>query len=83
MAKVKIYSTPTCTYCVLAKNWFKENNIEFEEFDVSQNEAKRNELVEKTGQMAVPVIEVEKEGEETELVVGFDKDKLSELLGIK
>ena len=62
MPKVKIYSTPTCTYCILAKEWFKENNIEFEEVDVSQNEAEKNKLVEKTGQMAVPVIEV---GEET------------------
>lgn len=78
MPKVKIYSTPTCTYCILAKQWFKENKIEYEEFDVAQDEAKRNELVEKTGQMAVPVIEIG-----SELVIGFDKEKLKELLGIK
>jgi len=78
MPKVTIYSTPTCAYCIMAKEWFKENNIEYEEFDISQNEVKRNELVEKTGQMGVPVIEV---GDET--IIGFDKAKLSELLNIK
>ncbi len=75
MQKVQIYSTPTCTYCVLAKEWFEKNSIEFEEFDVSQDEAKRNELIEKTGQMAVPVIMVDEE-----TIIGFDKTKLSELL---
>jgi glutaredoxin-like YruB-family protein len=78
MPNVKIYTTPTCSYCHIAKDWFKENNIEYEEFDVSQDEVKRNKLVEKTGQMAVPVIEI---GNET--IIGFDKKKLSELLGIK
>lgn len=78
MSKVKVYSTPTCTYCILAKQWLQENNIEYEEFDVSQDEEKRNALIEKTGQMAVPVIEI---GDE--LVVGFDKGKLKKLLEIK
>ena len=78
MPKVKIYTTQTCTYCFMAKDWFKENNIKYEEIDVSQNEEARKKLVEKTGQMAVPVIEV---GEET--IIGFDKNKLSELLDIK
>jgi len=76
--KVKIYSTPTCTYCIMAKDWFKQNKIDYEEIDVSQDEEKRNELIEKTGQMAVPVIEI---GEER--IIGFDKARLSELLGIK
>jgi len=61
----------------MAKEWFKENNIEYEEFDVSTDEAKRNELVEKTRQMAIPVIEIN-----GETIVGFDKAKLSELLGV-
>jgi len=76
--KIKIYSTPTCTYCILAKQWFRENNIEFEEFDVSEDEAKRNELVEKTGQMAVPVFEIG-----NEMIIGFDKEKIEELLEVK
>ncbi|PIS13572.1 MAG: NrdH-redoxin [Candidatus Tagabacteria bacterium CG09_land_8_20_14_0_10_41_14] len=77
MQKVFIYSAPTCGYCQMAKEWFKENNIEYEEFDVSTDEAKRNELVEKTRQMAIPVIEIN-----GETIVGFDKAKLSELLGV-
>jgi len=77
MQKVKIYTTPTCGYCHMAKDWFDENNIEYEEIDVSTQPDKRNELVEKTGQMAVPVIEV---GEE--IIIGFDKKRLSELLKI-
>jgi len=76
--KVIVYSTPTCGYCTVAKDWLKENNIEYKEFDVAMDEEKRNELIKKTGQMAVPVIEV---GED--IVIGFDKKKLSELLGIK
>jgi len=62
----------------MAKDWFKEKGIEYEEFDVSIDEAKRNELIEKTGQMAVPVITI---GDET--IIGFDKAKISELLGVK
>jgi len=62
----------------MAKEWFKKNDIKYEEFDVAEDEEKRKELVEKTGQLAVPVIEVN-----DELVIGFDKSKLSELLGIQ
>ena len=78
MAKVKIYSTPTCAYCVMAKQWLKENNVEYEDLNVAQDIVKRNELMEKTGQMAVPVIEI---GEE--LIIGFDRNRLAQLLGIK
>ena len=78
MAKVKIYSTPTCAYCVMAKEWFRANNVEYEEYDVSYDEGRRNELVEKTGQMGVPVIEIDEE-----IVIGFDKKRLSELLKAK
>jgi glutaredoxin-like YruB-family protein len=76
--EAKIYTTPTCAYCQMAKEWFKENNIEYEELDVSQDEEKRKNLIEKTGQMAVPVIEVG-----GQIVIGFDKTKLSELLNTK
>lgn len=77
MKKVTIYSTPTCGYCKLAKEFFKENDIAYEEFDVSENEEKRNEMIEKSGQMGVPVIYVD-----DEMIIGFDKEKLSELLGV-
>jgi glutaredoxin 3 len=75
MKKVSIYSTPACQYCYLAKDFLKKNNIEFEEFDVMIDEVKRAEMVEKSGQMGVPVIRI---GEE--VIVGFNEAKLKELL---
>lgn len=77
MAKVTIYTTPTCGYCQMAKEFFNENNIEFEEFNVAENEEKRNEMIERSGQMGVPVIYVD-----DEMTVGFDKARLSQLLGL-
>ena len=76
--KVIIYSTPTCHYCNLAKDFFAKNNIEYEVFDVQSDLAKRKEMIDKSGQMGVPVIFV---GDE--LVMGFDEDKLRELLEVK
>lgn len=78
MKKVQIFSTPTCSYCHMAKDFFKKNNVSYEDFDVAVNLEKRKEMVEKSGQMGVPVILI---GDE--LVVGFDKAKISGLLGIK
>ena len=82
MKKVEVYSTPTCGYCKMAKEYFTENNVEFTEYDVAADEAKRNEMVEKTGQMGVPVITVADEGAEPEIIIGFDKARLAELLGL-
>lgn len=78
---VTIYSTPTCSYCKLAKEYFKENSVDFKEIDVAADNDAAQAMVEKSGQMGVPVIIVEKDGEE-EIIVGFDKDKLASLLGI-
>ena len=75
MAKVKVYSTPTCPWCKKVKAFLTENKVEFEDIDVSADQAKANEMVEKSGQMGVPVTIV---GEE--VVVGFDQAKLKELL---
>lgn len=61
----------------MAKEYFKENNVEYKENDVSVEEEKRNEMVEKSGQMGVPVIDID-----GEIVVGFDEPKLKELLGL-
>lgn len=72
---VKIYTTPACKFCQMAKEFFKSNNIEYTEYDVTTDEDKRNEMVEKSGQMSVPVIYV---GED--MVIGFDEAKLKELL---
>ncbi|MEK7662332.1 MAG: Uxx-star family glutaredoxin-like (seleno)protein [Patescibacteria group bacterium] len=77
MKQVTIYTTPTCTYCKMAKEFFKEKNIQYQEYDVVSNLEKRKEMVEKSGQMGVPVIYV---GDE--MVVGFDRGKLQELLGV-
>ena len=78
MKKVIIYSTPTCHYCNLAKEYFDEYKIKYESFDVASNMEKRREMMEKSGQLGVPVILVD-----SEVVVGFDKERLAQLLGIK
>jgi glutaredoxin 3 len=75
---VKIYTTPTCPYCKMAKDFMKEKGIEFEEVDVLANEEAREELVEKSGQLGVPVIDVD-----GKIIVGFNRSKLAEVLGIK
>jgi len=75
---VKVYSTPSCPYCVALKNFLKENKIDFEDIDVSQDEKAREEMIQKTGQMGVPVIEIN-----SEFIVGFDKERISQLLNIK
>lgn len=75
--KVKIYSTPTCPFCMMAKKFLKENNIDFEDIDVSTDRAKAQEMVQKSGQMAVPVIDID-----GEIIVGFDKEKIRKTLGL-
>ncbi len=77
MSTVKIYSTPTCTYCQLAKQFFADNNINYEEVDVSVDNSKLQEMVEMSGQMGVPVIKVD-----DQVVVGFDESKVKELLSM-
>lgn len=78
MKKVIIYSTAACMYCKLAKDFFNEHNVKYEEFDVGNDLEKRREMVEKSEQMGVPVIQV---GEE--IIVGFNKALLLDLLKIK
>lgn len=78
MNKVKVYITPVCPYCVTLKEFLKKHNVEFEEIDVSQNQEAAKEIVEKTGQMAVPVMEID-----GEFVIGFNKEKITELLNIE
>ena len=74
---VTIYSTPTCHFCQMSKELFKEHNIAYTEYNVASDLEKRQEMISKSGQMGVPVIFV---GDE--MTVGFDKDRLSKLLGI-
>ncbi|MDP2684264.1 MAG: Uxx-star family glutaredoxin-like (seleno)protein [bacterium] len=74
---VEIYSTPSCPYCLKAKEYFKENKVEFVDYDVSESKDKGQEMVEKSGQMGVPVIVI---GDT--VIVGFDKRKLDKALGL-
>ncbi|MGB9612686.1 MAG: glutaredoxin family protein [Candidatus Margulisiibacteriota bacterium] len=77
MAQVKVYSTPTCPYCRMVKDFLFQNNIPFEDIDVSSNQAAAQEMIRKSGQMGVPVIDIE-----GQIVVGFDRSKLKQILGI-
>lgn len=78
MAKsVKVYSTPTCPYCIRAKQFLKDNNIAFEDIDVSKDPAKADEMVKKSGQMGVPTLEID-----GKIIVGFDKENISKTLGL-
>ena len=78
MKKVTVHSTPTCHYCTLAKEYFDEHKIKYEAYDVASNMEKRREMMEKSGQLSVPVITIDKE-----VVVGFDRSRLAQLLEIK
>lgn len=80
-AKITIYSTEFCGFCKLLKQYLDENNIEYKDVDVSSNEEVQKEMIEKSGQTGVPVSIIEKDGEE-EVVVGFQKEKIDELLGL-
>lgn len=73
--KVIVYSTPTCPYCVFAKNFFKDNNIFFEDVDVSQDRSRAIEMIQKSGQMGVPVIDIG-----GQVVVGFQPEVFNSLL---
>lgn len=75
---VTIYSTPTCHFCQMAKEFFAENNIAYTNYDVSVDAAKRDEMIQMTGQLGVPVIVLD-----GAIMVGFDKEKLAEKLGVE
>lgn len=77
MVKVKVYSTDTCPYCTMAKDFLKENNIEFEEYNVAEDEDAKNEMLTKSGQMGVPVIMID-----DKIIVGFDKEAIKKTLDI-
>jgi len=83
MARVRVYSTPTCIYCQALKEFLSQHNIEFEDIDVSQDEEKAKEMVEKSGQMGVPVIIIETDNGEEKIIVGFQKEEIARILGIE
>jgi glutaredoxin-like YruB-family protein len=78
MAKqVRVYSTPTCPFCIQAKRFLTDSKIAFENFDVSADQAKAQEMIAKSGQMGVPVLDID-----GEIIVGFDREKIKTALGI-
>ena len=78
MKKVTVYSTPTCHFCSMAKDYFNEKGVAFDTFDVASDLVKRKEMVEKSGQLGVPVIVI---GDE--IIVGFNKPLIDQMLGLK
>lgn len=72
---VIIYTTPTCPYCGMAKNFFKRNNIKFKEIDVSKDYKAAHEMIEKSGQMGVPVIDID-----GQIIVGFNRPAIEKAL---
>lgn len=75
MKKVKIYSTPTCHFCVLAKEFFKEKGVQYEDYNVMVDLNKRQEMLDKSGQMGVPVIDIG-----GQIIVGFDEEEITKIL---
>lgn len=77
MKTVEIYSTPTCVYCGAAKDFFKKNNVAYTEYNVAADQARKAEMIEKSGQLGVPVIDIG-----GDVVVGYDEKLIAELLGV-
>ncbi len=77
MPEIKIYSTPTCTYCITLKKFLEEKGVGFKEIDVSEDKEAADRMIEKTGQMGVPVLEIN-----GEMIVGFDREKINKLLNL-
>ena len=74
---ITLYSTPTCHFCQMTKEYLKEKGIGFTEYDVAHDLEKRQEMIQKSGQMGVPVIFVG-----SEMIIGFDKERLASILGV-
>lgn len=75
MANVIVYSTSTCPYCVMAKDWLKQKKVEYEDINVGINQDKAKEMITKSGQMGVPVIDID-----GEIIIGFDRPKIEAAL---
>ena len=72
---VKVYSTNSCPWCVKAKNYLKSINVEFEEYNVSDDMSAREEMIKKSKQMGVPVLDIN-----DEIIIGFDKNAIDKAL---
>ncbi len=74
---INIYSTPTCPYCHMVKDYLKGKGIEFNDYNVAEDQIKAQEMIEKSGQMGVPVVEID-----NNIIVGFDKSEIDRLLNL-
>lgn len=81
-ASIKLYSTTTCPYCIMEKSWLDGEKIKHEVVYVDRDRMQAIEMVRKTGQMGVPVTSIKYENGQEEFIVGFDKSRLSKVLGI-
>ncbi len=83
MKKITIYSTPTCAYCHAVKDYCKENNVKYTDYNVAEDIEKQKEMIKKSGQMGVPVIVFSDENKSNEeIVIGFNKEKIKGILGL-
>jgi glutaredoxin 3 len=82
-SKVKVYATTTCPYCTMVADWLKTKNVEFEKVLVDQNQEAATEMVQKSGQMGVPVIEIAFLDRKAEYIVGFNQPQLAYILGVE
>ncbi len=76
--KVKVYTTPICPWCHRAMEFLKENKIDFEQIDIAENEAAAQEMIDKSGQMGVPVVDID-----GAIIVGFNEPAIKKALGLK
>ena len=74
---VKIYTTPTCPYCVMAKEYFQKNNVNYEERNVAVDEKAREEMIQKSQQMGVPVIDID-----GKIIIGFNREEIEKVLNL-
>jgi glutaredoxin 3 len=80
--KIKVYATTTCPYCTMVADWLKSKNVPFEKILVDQNQEAARDMIERTGQMGVPVTEIEYKDRKPEYVIGFDRNQLAYMLGV-
>jgi len=78
MKKVKVFSTPTCPYCHMAKDYLTDKKVSFEDIDVSQDQQQAQKMVERSGEMGVPQLWID-----DQIVIGFNKPVIDHLLGLK
>jgi glutaredoxin-like YruB-family protein len=77
MSIVKVYSTPTCPYCIRLKEYLKQHNVVFENIDVSFDQKGLQEMIDASGQMGVPVVKID-----SDIIIGFDQERIDEKLGL-